>query len=90
MSIGRPLRVVHSALCTRVVLNLRKAAAGSASGMSVSLARYADQATLVFNTGSGSSSGDSGDGAADDLESDRSCADMDMEGDTERGILLLA
>ena len=38
--------------------------------------------------GSSSSSGDSGDGAAEDLESDRSCADMDMEGDTERGILL--
>ena len=28
----RPLRVVHSALCTRVLLNLRKAAAADSSG----------------------------------------------------------
>ena len=71
----RPLRAVHSALCTRVVLNLRKAAAGSASGMSVTLGRYAEQTTLVFNTGGG---------AAGDPDSERSYAEVDSEVDSQR------
>ncbi|TFK86390.1 hypothetical protein K466DRAFT_587261 [Polyporus arcularius HHB13444] len=48
--IQMPLRVVHSALCTRVLLNLRRAAAESTSAMSLSMDAYADQTTLVFES----------------------------------------
>ncbi len=47
--------MVHSALCTRVLLNLRRAAAESSSGMSLSMDTYADQTTVVFQSSSESS-----------------------------------
>lgn len=48
--IYRPLRVAHSALGTRVLLNLRRAAAESSSGMSLSRDTYVQHTTLVFET----------------------------------------
>ncbi|TBU42337.1 hypothetical protein BD309DRAFT_991780 [Dichomitus squalens] len=60
-----PLRVVHSALCTRVLLNLRKAAARS-SGQT--LDGYTDrQTTLAFDHTSTGQSGDTGDLELEDL-----------------------
>ena len=46
MGVNRPLRVVHSALCTRVLLNLRKAASATTGA---TLNSYEKQATLVFD-----------------------------------------
>ncbi|EJF64314.1 hypothetical protein DICSQDRAFT_53677, partial [Dichomitus squalens LYAD-421 SS1] len=44
--LSRPLRAVHSALCTRVVLNLRKAAARMSD---MSLDDFTRQTTLQFD-----------------------------------------
>ena len=45
----RPLRVAHSTLCTRVLLNLRKAAAMTAYG-DISLGDFARSTNLAFET----------------------------------------
>ena len=46
LGVNRPLRVVHSALCTRVLLNLHKAASATTGSV---LNSYEKQATLVFD-----------------------------------------
>ena len=46
--LSRPLHVVHSSLCTRVLLNLRKAAAETTGGVTDELTR---QATMLFALG---------------------------------------
>ena len=43
LALARPLRIVHSTLCTRVLLNLRGAAACSSGP-----ATFSQVATLVF------------------------------------------
>lgn len=43
---SRPLRVMHSALCTRSILNLRRVAARTSGGMD----SYISSTTLTFET----------------------------------------
>ena len=84
---SRPLRVVHSTLCTRVLLNLRKVAARLADMNSTFGSRSVEhtQSRLAFAPGGRDGNGNGGRYRVSYVNADM---DRDLDGDTELGIVI--